>query len=340
MATFTQLPSGSWRAQVRRGGLTRGATFKLKREAQDWASVVETQATHIIASGYQPIPKGFTFAHLIDAYVGSVKAGGKTKTATLTMLKRQLGHVALKSLNSVHLRDFIDRRKADGAGGVTLSADLSYIGAVMKWAKHSRQMDVSTELALNARRDLTSQGISTRSNERSREPTKSELEALFHHWQGNERQRIPMHTIVEFALSSAMRLSEICSITAEDVKPSVPSVLIRDRKDPRKKDGNHQDVALLPAAWDIVAPILKERPIGKLFPYQPSSVSTAFTRACAKLQITDLHFHDLRHAAASNLFRIGLDIPHVASITGHKDWKMLKRYTHITPSDVFAKLKK
>lgn len=39
-----------------------------------------------------------------------------------------------------------------------------------------------------------------------------------------------------------------------------------------------------------------------IFPYNPNSVGTAFTRACAKLQIEDLCFHDLRHETTSRLF--------------------------------------
>ena len=63
-------------------------------------------------------------------------------------------------------------------------------------------------------------------------------------------------------------------------------------------------------------------------------MSTAFTRACAQLGIDDLHFHDLRHAATASFFRMGLDIPRVALMTGHKTWAMLRRYTDIKPSDV------
>ena len=58
-------------------------------------------------------------------------------------------------------------------------------------------------------------------------------------------------------------------------------------------------------------------------------MSTGFTRACAELGIEDLHFHDLRHRATAQLFRMGLDIPRVALLTGHKTWAMLRRYTDI-----------
>ena len=62
----------------------------------------------------------------------------------------------------------------------------------------------------------------------------------------------------------------------------------------------------------------------------------AFTRACQDLAIKDLHFHDLRHEGTSRLFEAGFAIEQVALVTGHKDWKMLRRYTHLKPESLHA----
>lgn len=338
MATLTKLPSGKWRAQVRKGGMYRGETFTLKRDALAWAQQIEVQAEHIVASGYQPVPEGYTVGDLIDGYGQECNMGGKTKQATHAMLKRSLGSVRLKRLNSIHMRDFIDDRIKAGAGGVTIAADLSFLGAVLKWGKHSRRMDLNTDLALDARRALNARKISTRSSERDREPTQDELDSLFKLWSSNTRQIIPMATLCAFALATAMRQDEICSILIEDLDAPNRTVIIRDRKDPRKKQGNHQKVPLLPEAWAIVESFSAGRKAGRIFPYQAASVSTAFTRACSKLKIKDLHFHDLRHKATGELFRQGLSIPQVALLTGHKTWTQLQRYTHITAEDVHAAL--
>jgi hypothetical protein len=111
----------------------RGSTFTLKRDALAWAQQIEVQAEHIVASGYQPAPEGYTVGDLIDGYGQECNMGGKTKQATHAMLKRSLGSVRLKRLNSIHMRDFIDDRIKAGAGGVTIAADLSFLGAVLKW---------------------------------------------------------------------------------------------------------------------------------------------------------------------------------------------------------------
>jgi integrase len=314
----------------------RGETFTRKRDAESWAKQVEVQAEHIVASGYQPVPEGYSVGDLIDGYAQECNMGGRTKQATHAMLRRELGSVPLKRINSIHLRDFIDTRVKAGAGGVTIAADLSFFGAILKWGKHSRRMDLPTDLARDARRDLSARNVSTRSSERDREPTTAELEKLYAFWTANKRQKVPMTTLCAFALATAMRQDEICSIQLDDVDAEKRTVIIRDRKDPRKKEGNHQTVPLLPAAWALVAPILATRKVGRVFPYQASSVSTAFTRACAKVGIEDLRFHDLRHKATSDLFRLGLSIPEVAVLTGHKTWTQLKRYTHTNSEDVHA----
>lgn len=341
VASFAQMPSGKWRVQIRRAGVYRAASFPTKREAKEWAAAIESQIAYAAAGGYVPVPKNATVADLIDKYRETVvKAPGKTKASTLNMLRRELGNVKLHALSLLVLRDFIDRRTEQGAGGVTIAADLSFLGLVLRWAREARNLDVRDDLARQARASLKYRGLDTRSREREREPTTDELARLYEYWRTAPRQRIDMPTICRFALATGMRLGEICRLQLEDVDAAARTVVIRDRKDPRAKAGNHQTVPLLPDAWAIVEPVLRERTEGYLFPVNVASVSTAFARACRLIKpaILDLHFHDLRHAATAQFFRMGLDIPRVALLTGHKTWAMLRRYTHIQPADVHAAL--
>lgn len=340
MATFSQLPSGRWRAQVRRGGTYKAATFDRKRDAEAWARTVESQASLARVTGYAPAPAAATVADLIDRYLElHAKKPGKTKAATLAMLRAdQLGKTRLSALSALTFRDFVDRRMKDGAGGVTIAGDLSTVSAVLKWARHARRLEVPADLALDARRDLPFRGVVTRSTERDREPTDAELSRLYAYWESNPRQTIDMVTVCRFALATTMRQDEICRLNAQDVNHIARTVIIRDRKDPKLKQGNDQEVPLLPDAWSIVEPILKTKSSGRLFPYRAASISTAFTRACQALGIEDLRFHDLRHRATADLFRQGLDIPRVALLTGHRTWTQLRRYTNIKPADVHAAL--
>lgn len=343
MATFSQLPSGKWRVQIRKAGVYRNATFTTKRDAKEWAIAVEAQVNHMAAGGYAPVPKTATLSDLIDTYIKTfTKTPGKSKTATLAMLKRDLGRVKLVSLNAVVLRDFIDRRQEAGAGGVTIAGDMSTLSAVLRWGKHSRQLDLPDRLASDARASLAHRGLNTRSHERDREPTDSELARLYAHWDSNLRQKIPMTMLCKFAIATGMRQGEICRLEIDDLNREEKTIIIRDRKDPKNKQGNDQTVPLLPAAWSIIERLIDGRDSGFLFPYDERSVSAAFTRACKTVQpaILDLHFHDLRHKATASFFRMGLDIPRVALLTGHKTWTMLRRYTKITASDIHDSLKK
>ena len=78
---------------------------------------------------------------------------------------------------------------------------------------------------------------------------------------------------------------------------------------------------------------------GNLYPnLSTNAISHRFKSLCNKVEIEELHFHDLRHEATSRLFERGLDIMEVAAITGHKTLHMLKRYTHPRAEDLAKKL--
>ena len=340
MATFTQLPSKRWRVQVRVKGLYRSATFDKRRDAADWAAGIESQAKHLVMGGYQPIPERYSVADLIDLYLKEIAPPGRSRRATIAMLRVKLGSILLKNLNPIVLRDFVETRLGEGAGGVTIASDLSSLGSVLKFGRHAKKIDINPEITKSARADLSARNVDTRGVEREREPTDNEMARLYAEWKANERIQIPMESICRFALATTMRLGEICNLRVSDVDVKNKTAVIRDRKDPKRKIGNNQTIPLLPDAWAVVAPILKKKKEGLVFPYDSRSVSARFTRTCTKLKIIDLHFHDLRHKATGDLFRAGLAIPEVALLTGHKDWKQLARYTNLTAQDVAARFNK
>ena len=76
----------------------------------------------------------------------------------------------------------------------------------------------------------------------------------------------------------------------------------------------------------------------RIFPTRAEAVKLAWKRLTKRAKIADLHFHDLRHEAVSQFFERGLSIPEVALISGHKDPRMLFRYTHLKAEDVARKL--
>ena len=65
---------------------------------------------------------------------------------------------------------------------------------------------------------------------------------------------------------------------------------------------------------------------------------SAWQRLIKRTGIVDLRFHDLRHEAISRFFEMGLSVPEVALISGHRDYRMLQRYTHLKAEQVALKL--
>lgn len=339
MPSFTKR-AGVWRVQVRRKGQTLSRTFRLKADAEAWAREAEDN----IARGKPAIaPKvslETTLAELIDIHIRDMcevgKAPLRSKAYTLEKLKATLGDTPLPQLTRERLIEFAKGRSANGAGPVTISMEIGYLRTILVHAAAVHGVDVPTEQVVLARVALRRLGLIGKSNERDRRPTDDELERILSYKANDPRQQIPLGRIVKFAIATAMRQEEICRIRWADVDLSRRLVTVRDRKDPRRKTGNHQKVPLVDATgYDAFALIKEQRQAApfsdRVFPYNGRSVGTAFRRACKAHGIEDLHFHDLRHEATSRLFEAGFDIPEVALVTGHRDWKMLQRYLNLQP---------
>jgi integrase len=143
--------------------------------------------------------------------------------------------------------------------------------------------------------------------------------------------------IITLALETAMRRSEIVGLEWERVHLKEPSLQLT-----RTKTGRPRGVPLSSravATLSALRPATGGEPKGSVFPgLTPNAFKLAFRRAVERAGIPDLHFHDLRHEATSRLFEKGLSVMEVASITGHQDVRMLRRYTHLQVRDLARKL--
>ena len=135
-----------------------------------------------------------------------------------------------------------------------------------------------------------------------------------------------------------MRIGEVCSLRWEDLNHDHKTILVRDRKDPRKKTGNHMIVPLLAGSFDIA---IKQEQCGDLiFPFNSRSVTAGFQRVRNGLGIEDLRYHDLRREGASRLFEKGYSIEEVAQVTGHSNLNILWQvYTQLFPHKLHDKFK-
>ena len=132
-----------------------------------------------------------------------------------------------------------------------------------------------------------------------------------------------------------MRRSEILFLICGNVHLDQRYVHLSDTK-----NGDSRDVPLSPVALELLRDLLRNKnPDQLVFPIHYEALKSAWRRACDRADINDLRFHDLRHEATSRLFEKGLNVMEVASITDHKDLRMLQRYTHLKAEDLAKKLR-
>ncbi|WP_297575340.1 site-specific integrase [uncultured Deefgea sp.] len=342
----------SFQAQVRlrRGGkivFNESRNFKVqgvgaraealaKRLCEDWAEAL-TEKMQSDTELYKRKQRGVTVAKLIERYIAFVeqdKKIGDSKRSVLGILMRSnLGALALSDLNTAAVIGHCRDRRAQGAKPQTIIQDVIYLGGVLKCAKPYFNIVVDLEEFEQAKVQVRSLGLTSKSAERDRRLQPSELSAFLAAAQATAHKGfIPIADIVRFAIATGMRQGEIVGLRWADLNEKDRTILIRNRKDPQEKLGNNQTVPLLGESFSIVKS--QERADERIFPYHADSVRARFERLCVLAGITDLTFHDLRHEGISRLFEQGYQIQEVALVSGHKSWKNLARYTQLRAVDL------
>lgn len=323
-----------WRAQVRRKGhAPQCKTFRTKVLAEAWAREIEAA----IDAGQAPAQPGqMLLADVIDEYrnlrdKSRPIADTSNEHYMLRHLKEGLGHLRAGALTPQDLATYCKVRKGDGAGPYTCNMEISKLGTAMRYAGVAMHVTLPDVVAA-ARPLLNHLGLIGGGGRRERRPTEDELHAVLA-WL-EEKKGALFADIVRFAVATAMRRGEIARLTWADIDDTKRLALIRDRKDPRRKAGNDQWVPLLGEAWGVLQRQPKVDGQAQIFPIGESTVSKYFTEACRALEIPDLHFHDLRHEGTSRLFEEGYQIEQVALVTGHRDWRHLRRYTQLKPESL------
>lgn len=165
-------------------------------------------------------------------------------------------------------------------------------------------------------------------------------------------QRRHLEALFDIALESAMRLSEMYTLTARQVQLAKSTVFLE-----KTKNGDKRQVPITTVAAPIWAALIKgKKPDDLVFPWYGSEpymklseherrkkvtamLSQQFARIFAAAQCEGLKFHDLRHEATSRIFeRTTLGEVEIMRITGHKSSEMLKRYANLRGSNLAGRL--
>ena len=172
MASITKLPSGAYRVQIRRKGRYASETFLRRDDAHRWARQAETRVDQGLAPTSTSVSRLQTFGDLIDLHITDMCEVGKpprrSKAATLTTLKRDLGKEKIGHLDRQKLIDYGKMRAEQGAGPVTLGIDIGVIKMIITHAAAVHGLDISPEPVDLARVALTRLGLIGKGTERDR----------------------------------------------------------------------------------------------------------------------------------------------------------------------------
>lgn len=319
-------------------------TFSKQSLAKSWgAKRVVFLEEHGIPeiSGTPSEQAPYTLKTLIEHYLKHPEITMQiSKRETLTrLMKDDVSDIAIDEITSKHLIDYCQHRKQQGRAPKTISNEISFIATVLKSARPVFGIEVNLTPLEEAKVWLKQFRIIGPSQRRSRRPTRDEFELILNGLKEKAKtaySAAPFDDIFLLSVLTCARIGEICRIRWDDVDEKQKAVLVRDRKDPRKKIGNHMLIPLLGDAWDIVQRQPKKNE--RIFPYRARSITQTYRQVRDELGIEDLRYHDLKREGASRLFEAGFSIEEVAQVTGHRSLSTLWQvYTELFPKTLHEK---
>lgn len=354
MPTIVKTPSGTWKAVIRKTGFPSNIkTFRLKKDAEDWARRTEDEMVRGLFIQRGPSER-LTFEKAMERYLAEVTPTKRPFTQTGERMRSVpligfFGKYSLAAVTAEMVAQYRDRRLAgEGRKGQdgelipraanTVRLELALLGHLFTVALKEWGLGLPYNPVLNVRRPAPGPG-------RTRRLDKAEEAKLF---KAVDKHSNPMLSwIVRVAVETGMRSSEITTLKRNQVDLTRRVVRLLDTKNtlPRTVPLSTKATALFRKA--LANPI---RPIdtdliffgepgkdGKRRPYNFNKVWLDIKRTAG---FPDFRFHDLRHEAVSRFVEGGLSDQEVSAISGHKSMQMLKRYTHLRAEDLVAKLDK
>jgi integrase len=326
MATFRKREQ-SWEVQVRRQGhpaLTR--SFKSRYDATVWARQVEAQLDRSELPHRLRDAQRLTLADLLKRYREEITPRKKSARQERCRIDRLLRHpIASTPLSKLTPALFARLReeRLTQVGSQAVRHDLNLLGHVIKTAKQEWDGPIADNPLLHITKPAGSKA-------RERRVSKADLELMAAVHKGSDR--VGPLPLIEFAIETAMRKSEVLSLTWEHIDLEKRLLHI-----PITKNGHARTIPLSPKAVEILRSAI-QRSSDRPFPVSVAWLRFAWDRLLREAGLSDLHFHDLRHEAISRLFERGLSVPEVALISGHRDVRQLFRYTHLKAEDLVTKL--
>lgn len=334
MASFRKR-SGRWQARVtRKGQPDLAKTFDTKEDAQKWARAIEREIDTGTFLQCQ-YASGQTVRELIDRYRKEVVPklrGASTELFRLRTIDRHIGHLSVAALTPAAIAGYRDRRLAEVTASTCLR-ELQSLSAMLALAHREWQV-IATNPAQSIRKPSPNRPRERRLGPGEEARLLAQLTPLERLGDGKWPRGIRNFWIkpfVQLLLETAMRRGELLALRWERI-----DLAKRTAHVPVTKNGFSRTVPLSTAAVRVLESLPRAID-GRVFPLTPNAIKQAWDRARARAGLSDLHLHDLRHEAASRLAE-RLNVLELAAITGHRDLRMLQRYTHLSPESLASKI--
>ena len=323
MATFSTRKN-KWQARVRRFGqpsITK--TFHIKQDAEKWARSIEIEidrGTYINTDFAQKT----LFKEILQKYLDDVAPHMRSAENQIIRVRKLMKHpiaqANMAQLSPKHMADYRDERLKVIKPN-TVIRELAILSSIINHARREWGLNIINPVTM-IKKPSSTQG-------RDRILNDEELSRLF-----IELEKISpwYRPLVEFAIETAMRRGELMSLLWTNINFEKSVAFL-----PLTKNGDSRYVPLSSKAIKILKALPRDIE-GRVFPLNKQTVSILFLRAARRGKVENIHFHDLRHMALTKLSTKFTNILELATISGHKELKMLQRYVHIKAEDLVEKL--
>ena len=320
MATFRNR-HGKWQARVQRKGQQPiSKSFQSKEDAQRWARQIEVEIDKgSFTSGV--LAERTLFKDVVERYVQEVTLKTRSMKEDAYRLRALSRHPIAKlrmtALTPIKIAEYRDERLQIVLNGAVIR-ELSYFSSIINHARREWGINISNPIPF-VKKPPSPQG-------RNRILTNEELNRLYaaltprvknaNYW---------ILPLTKFALATAMRRGEILGLRWEHIDLQKRTAFI-----PMTKNGRSRLVPLSLSAVEILINLPRNLH-GQVFPVNGPMLSAAIDRARIKADLSDWHFHDLRHMAITRLAEKLPNLLELSAVTGHRSLAMLKRYYHPDP---------
>lgn len=336
-----QRRNGRYRVRViRKGYPTFSKTFQTHKEALSWARLIEAQIDEGEISPSRPqsiniLNKNSPFRDVIAVYktAHSVhKRNQKSEVGILDILSKRWAGLSVIEITKPKILELRDDLLGAGRANSTINHYFNAISTVFQMLENEYEVALPNPIK-GIRRMPQSPGRNKRINR------DSELRLL----NGCDQLNMPLlKKVIEFAIETGMRRSEIMNLTWEDIAMEQRKAHLH-----QTKNGKARQVPLTLRAIEVLRAI-PETGERRVFPMALTCLRSQFDRlrdhlkqswdGCGTNPFNDLRFHDFRHEALSRFSDAGLNLIEIAVFSGHMTLSMLQRYVHPTHPAIFSKL--